>query len=211
MNLQAMTPVEIDSSLAETGNQVSAKEESIRRLRLRAENVSSDSSASAAQKVEFAAAIADLEAALVPLVERIELFDAEFARRGGWTRYYVVGHLHTSLRCSSFRASTRVGWLPEYSGRDESEMIELAGNLVCTLCVPGAPTEPKRPSIPVLAEAWDKAHNQVVCPGSGQPMNRDLPFRAGYVYGNWATCPECDGRVGFTSISLLRKHKPASN
>lgn len=206
MILRRMTPVEIDSSLVEIIKLTSNKEESIRRLKIRIENLSSYNTA---QAEELTSEMLNLQDELGQLNSTLKDIDSEFTHRGGWPRYYFVGHLHTSRSCSSLRITTQIRWLPEYSGRAESEIIAMAGSQVCTRCVPEAPTEPKRPIIPALAEAWDKANNKIFCVGSSQRMNRNLPFREGYAYGNWATCHECKDRIGITSTSLLRKQKPA--
>lgn len=72
---------------------------------------------------------------------------AEFIRRGGWTRWYLVldGHLHYDVaawRCSRV-PTTEHYWMTEHSGRTEAEMIELAGDRVCTTCFPNAPVAPR--------------------------------------------------------------------
>ena len=79
------------------------------------------------------------------------ILNAEFTRRGGWTRAYLVdnadGHVHNTDACSSFRIGTRYHWLTELSGQAESEIVELAGERACTICFPTAPVDVlKRPS-----------------------------------------------------------------
>jgi hypothetical protein len=82
---------------------------------------------------------------------RAEPLNAEYTRRGGWTRAYLVdnadGHVHRSERCSTFRLGTRYHWLTELSGHSETEIVELAGERACTVCYPSAPIDVlKRPS-----------------------------------------------------------------
>lgn len=82
----------------------------------------------------------DLIAAELPL-------GGEFIRRGGWTRWYLVpdGHLHYDIsggRCSRIPTTDHY-WMTEYSGRSADEMIELAGDRVCTTCFPDAPVAPR--------------------------------------------------------------------
>lgn len=77
----------------------------------------------------------------------IVMFNAEYIRRGGWTRFYLVedGHLHydvSSYRCSR-QSSTTHYWLTEFSGQDGAEVIALAGERVCTNCFPDAPVAPR--------------------------------------------------------------------
>lgn len=71
---------------------------------------------------------------------------AEFKRRGGWTRAYLVvtkgtGHVHSSMYCSTCYPTTQFAWLPTMSGHDESEIVEAAGERACTVCYPTAPAE----------------------------------------------------------------------
>lgn len=71
--------------------------------------------------------------------------NAEFTRRGGWTRAFLVqssnGHVHSSQRCSSCFTSTAYAWLTDYSDHDEAEIVADAGERACTICYPSAPAE----------------------------------------------------------------------
>lgn len=78
-------------------------------------------------------------------------YEAEFTRRGGWTRAFYTqnndGHIHKSRSCSQLRPTTRLAWVTSYSGKNESEVIEDAGKMACTTCYPNAPVETRnRPS-----------------------------------------------------------------
>jgi hypothetical protein len=94
----------------------------------------------AKQRVDaYEAAVAALEAnraAQAPL-------HAEFDRRGGWTRSFMVlnsnGHAHRDMHCSTCRWNTRYGWLVALSGSTEAEVIEAIGSDACTVCYPDAP------------------------------------------------------------------------
>lgn len=75
-----------------------------------------------------------------------------------WTRFFLVdaGHLHRSTHCSSLRWSTPIGWLPDYSGKSETEIVAMAGEACCTICYPSAPVN--RPSmLPVHVKAREEA------------------------------------------------------
>jgi len=78
-------------------------------------------------------------------VTEVQPLDEEFARRGGWTRAFLVnnsnGHVHRSRRCSTTYPTTQWLWLPEFSGHDETEIVEKAGERACTVCYPSAPVE----------------------------------------------------------------------
>lgn len=88
---------------------------------------------------------------LEELIERENELEGEFIRRGGWTRAFIVrgndGHIHSSMQCRTCRITTQFGWLPDYSGRSEAEIVEAAGRMACTVCYPSAPVDTlNRPS-----------------------------------------------------------------
>jgi hypothetical protein len=88
--------------------------------------------------------VADCEAAAQPL-------DAEFSRRGGWTRAWLVvntgGHVHRSPQCRTCFPTTRFAWLTQFSGHDETDIVDQAGEAACTECYPSAPVDVRnRPS-----------------------------------------------------------------
>jgi hypothetical protein len=71
-------------------------------------------------------------------------FEAEYHRRGGWTRAFLVsgGHLHNTMDCSTCNRMgqmTRFAWMTQFSGSGEQEMVEAAGDRCCTVCFPSAP------------------------------------------------------------------------
>ncbi len=114
----------------------------------------------------------------------------------GWPRFFLVQHIHSSNHCSSFRATTRVGWLPDVSGLTEAEAVAQHGAALCTICFPSAPTE-----------LTTKPVDPTVCAGEADP---EKPSRRGYYTGNWATCAECGAQPTLTASGKLRKHKRAS-
>lgn len=62
----------------------------------------------------------------------------------GWTRFFLVKHIHNTMHCSSFRPTTRVGWLPSVSGLTEVEAVSEYGETLCTKCFASAPVEGSR-------------------------------------------------------------------
>lgn len=77
--------------------------------------------------------------------------NAEYARRNGWSRFWIVinsnGHIHTSMNCTTCFPTTQYGWLPNLSGSTDAEVVELAGMSACTICFPDAPVDTRnRPS-----------------------------------------------------------------
>lgn len=80
------------------------------------------------------------------------------AAAGRWTRFVLVpqGHLHRGFGCSTLRWTTQTGLMPEFSGADEAEVVELAGERACTVCFPSAPVN--RPSmLPADVKAREEA------------------------------------------------------
>lgn len=72
--------------------------------------------------------------------------DAEWIRRGRWSRFWLVvssaGHIHKTTGCQTCRRTTRFGWMPEYSGMTEEEAIAKLGRWaesLCSVCFPAAP------------------------------------------------------------------------
>ena len=78
-------------------------------------------------------------------LDAIDTLENEYTRRGRWTRAFIVrgndGHIHSSMHCRTCRITTQFGWLPDYSGRTEAEVVEAAGCMACTVCYPSAPLE----------------------------------------------------------------------
>jgi len=98
------------------------------------------------------------KAVLVNRAERTKL-KIEFNRRGGWTRAFAVpnGHVHQSTSCGTCFPTTRFGWLPQVSGFNEAEIVELAGERACTVCYPSAPVDVLRRASRLFTE--DEAAN----------------------------------------------------
>lgn len=71
-----------------------------------------------------------------------EILDGLYAEHR-WTRAFIVsgGHVHSSMSCSSCYPTTQFSWLPELSGHDEGEIVELGGERACTICYASAPVE----------------------------------------------------------------------
>lgn len=141
----------------------------------------------------------------------IAKLDAEYIRRGGWSRFFLVpgGHIHSSLDCSTCNKvgkMTQFGWLPQMSGRTEADVVAEHGALLCTICFPSAPVEWTN-----FYEEQAAAKKAARCAGSGTYMDHSLPNRTGFYSGNWATCPVCGDRPTVTSTGKLRAHKPKAS
>lgn len=79
-------------------------------------------------------------------------YEAEYIRRGRWSRYFLVqnnnGHVHRGMHCSTCFMTTQYAWLIDLADCDEAAMIEEWGEKACTVCFPDAPANPaySRPS-----------------------------------------------------------------
>lgn len=97
------------------------------------------------------------------LRDQFVALNAEYARRGGWTRYYLVdannGHVHSSMGCSSCFPTTAYYWLVTESGKTAQQVVTEAGSQACTVCFPWAPVDAPRGSYrtPTQAEAEVRA------------------------------------------------------
>lgn len=103
---------------------------------------------------------ADLRPLLAAQEARVLILKAVFDSRGGWTRAFKVvnsnGHIHRSTGCHTLYASTLIVALPQVSGMDETEIVELAGEAACTVCYPSAPVDVrKRPCLLFTQEEID--------------------------------------------------------
>lgn len=80
---------------------------------------------------------AGLQAQILP-------YNDEYNRRP-WSRAYYVntpgGHVHKTPRCSTCRPTTVFTWLTDYSGKNEEEIVDAAGETACTVCYPDAPVD----------------------------------------------------------------------
>lgn len=63
-----------------------------------------------------------------------------------WNRAFLVpqGHVHSSMDCSTCNRQgndTEFTWLPQYSGSEETQIVDDAGERACTVCYPSAPVD----------------------------------------------------------------------
>lgn len=135
--------------------------------------------------------LAETEAEITPI-------DAEFERRGGWTRYLLVrdGHLHKRY-CSTLRPTTATYLLAEASGLSDAEVVAKYNYVACTKCFPDAPVHVAPAAKPGNCASSGTHNVKEARPGS---LNLYRPF---------GTCKECGAQVSVTSTGKLRQHKAA--
>lgn len=99
------------------------------------------------ERAEKLGKLAD-EQELIAAIKADEMapYEGEFDRRGGWTRAFLVvtngdGHVHRSQRCYTCYPTTQFHWVTDFSGHDEAEIVDAAGERACTICYPTAPAE----------------------------------------------------------------------
>lgn len=155
-----------------------------------------------ARQAEYAARIARGEAELNELRPvREERRDAaiQYDKENykGWNRFFHVIHIHKSMHCSSFRPTTKVGWLPQLSGRTEAEAVADQGESLCTICYPTAPVA-----------LTQKQADPNACAGSGQGYSTEYKTgRENHHYGRAGYCPVCLRWQTVTAGGVMRKHK----
>jgi len=124
------------------------------------------------------------------MTDKVVALDKELYE--GWSRFFLVKHIHRSMYCSSFRSTTRVGWLPNVSGLTEAEAVAEHGETLCTICYPSAPTE-----------LTQKQADPAICTGT---LDRSQPYELQRM-SKWGTCSDCGERVSASKLGNLRKHK----
>ena len=112
--------------------------------------------------------------------------DAEYTRRGGWTRFVQCVHIHSGYQCAGgtldrgpYRSERF--WRPEFSGMDEATALatlQKAAEILCSHCFPNAPVVGK----PVDPD---------VCTGSGKSVVRAAGRHSLRTMSRYATCPDC--------------------
>lgn len=132
-----------------------------------------------------------------PLREAAVAYDKENYK--GWNRFFLVKHIHNTTRCSSFRPTTRIGWLPKLSGQTETEAVAEHGAILCTICFPTAPVQ------------WTQGiQDDSSCAGSGKAyFTGELTGREQAYYSPAGYCSECGQWTSLTGRGSLkvRKHK----
>lgn len=218
-DLETRTPVEIDTALAALdaeygalanrvdhathGVHVAADDTRTPGVRARNPWRMSDDQAISALDVDNPSyvGLAIFRLALTMNRAQFKRLDAEYDRRGGWTRFVQVEHIHSGYHCAGgtldrgqYRSDRH--WRPEMSGQDQDQAIaELQRNahVLCTHCFPDAP---------VLAPKSDPD----VCTGSGEYFNPEAGSHSVHTMSRYATCPACKEHETITAGGYYRAH-----
>jgi hypothetical protein len=163
-DLSALTPVEIDTLLADAWQRVYALDMTASLKERYANDYDKyDGYADKAAALREEAVALEVEASKIHSNE-IAPLNREFTRRGGWHRAFLVvnngtGHVHSSMACSTCRITTQFHWMVEYSAKSQEEIIEAAGERACTVCYPDAPVGVKGTKMFTPAEI-EKQHDR---------------------------------------------------
>lgn len=92
----------------------------------------------------------------------LNALEAIWQGAGGWTRFWRVpdGHVHGRRRCQTLHRegkTTTLCWMPELAGHTVDEAIGLYGELMCSVCFPEAPTDPRYAAPGTIAAAEREA------------------------------------------------------
>lgn len=141
MNIATATPIEIDTELAKLHGEHTITTFKLIRNREGARKALRPDTARH-YEAEVLKALDEQEA----VARKMLPLEAEFIARGTWTRAFVVadGHVHRSMHCSTCNNGlypTEFGWVTEFSGKTEAEVVEAAGSRACTVCYPNAPVD----------------------------------------------------------------------
>lgn len=138
---ETKTPAEVDTLLAPLEYEIAKQEARAASYRQAAARYGADTANGAYYEGQAQEADALREAAAVKAAP----LHGEFAARGGWTRAFLVtnhgGHVHNSMACTTCFATTAFEFLPQVSGMDEAQIVDLAGERACTVCYPSAPVD----------------------------------------------------------------------
>lgn len=214
---KTMTPVEIDTKLAEIYGKESAalalkkeakeilkgatkryEEKKAKGSHMGYSNMEQMDEAFAKTHAAFTEKMAKADALVAECWAEAAPYEAEYKSRP-WARYFLVansnGHIHSSRHCSSCYATTRFVWMVEYADQSAEDTIYKHGTTVCTVCFPDAPVEATTPAL----VSNGKCSNRSTVPGSESDPRRMHRF---------GTCAHCGAKgVSITKNGYLRKHK----
>lgn len=147
MDLTTANPAEIDAEIAQREHAIAVARATVGTAAAAIERIRTSRYFDAGRDASTIAAqenvIVEANAAIAAFADELGPLRAEFTRRGGWTRYYLVdthdGHVHSSTRCSTCFPTTAFYWLTGESGKVAEEVVDQAQSQACTVCFPWAP------------------------------------------------------------------------
>ncbi len=209
MSLSHLSPKEVDTKLSELYTQQMDTERWVYSIREGLKKIK------AGRQFAYGRSVEDREKELAEATDKlVGILDAqvpyaeEYSRRR-WSRFFLVtssiGHVHSSMRCSTTYMSTEWAWLPELSGKSESEAVKQHGEKMCTVCFPSAPAHPAWKKAVAKREEEEKAKQDALCGGSGY-----YPTDTANRGRKYVRCMVCGETVSRTPNGNLRSHQPPS-
>jgi hypothetical protein len=191
VNFQTATPAEIDTAWAAINGRIAVASADAARLTALIERYEKSyyyTDRIPALRTELDQAEAAEWAAIAETVP----FRAEWERRGGWTRYFLVdntgGHVHPDTNCSTCFPTTEYAFLPEQSGLTAAELVEMAGEKACTVCFPWAPVDTLRRSTKLEAparKAAREAREAKAAAAAAKKAKNAIPATRIVTQGSW--------------------------
>ena len=140
--LENQTPPQIDEQLAELWARTTTTRQRIAQAS-RPRQAFHGRPETPREQLDRETRLAGYQTKLAELLELTAPLTAEYDRRGGWERAFLVtnhgGHIHRTMSCPTCYPDTEFGWLTELSGSTEAQIIDAAGMTACTVCYPTAP------------------------------------------------------------------------
>jgi len=140
-------------------------------------------------------------------------YEAEYARRGGWQRYLLVGggHLHYGNCFTLTPGRTYASLIAEASGLDADQVVGKFGTTACTHCFADAPVAGDADKLKAAREAGycERFGDKGYLTGEEMDwMDKADPSWA-RKYHVYARCSTCGNWPSVTTTNKFRKHKAA--
>lgn len=230
MDITTASPTEIDTVLAEIWGRIGALQVRVSDTHRAIREAHKMARYGGLKRIPaLEARIEELDAKIAVIETEAIPYEAEFDRRGGWTRAFLVtnngGHVHSTRNCSSCYITTQFHWIIEFSGHDEAEVVDAAGERACTICYPSAPVETLRRPTRIFsqdevaaqarkaeqaAKKAAKDANRVIDPATGKVLfNAERAatneISSKYESGLWYDHPQYIAEADQIVIALSRK------
>lgn len=132
------TPIEIDTELAELYTKIQNASRYIPEFQKIVAQWETTKVRYSGTKEYYEGKLATMHAEVAALELLTLPGQAEFSKRR-WSRFFICEHVHSSQHCHTLRPTSRIGWLPQLSGYNQTETVDALGEAACTVCFPDAP------------------------------------------------------------------------
>lgn len=146
MNTSELTPVEVDTALAELYAKIAKARDTYDRIQAAFAREMSGIEGEWRYNPYTPEDSTEAWNTLKALIEESLVYEAEYEKRP-WQRYWHVqnvnGHIHRFTSCSTCFHDTVFAWRTDLSGLTDVEVVEREAYNACTVCMPIAPAEQK--------------------------------------------------------------------